>query len=70
MVSSASMPRSIAPRIRPLSASISTRMKPWISERSRARATLLIGMVAARTLRPEARASSSLIPTRASGGSM
>ena len=56
--------------MRSVSASTSTFMKPWVSPRSRARPTRVIGITPTSAGLPAARTSASLMPTRPSGGSM
>jgi len=53
-----------------VSASTTIFMKPCVSPFSMARATRVIGRLPTRILRPVRRASSSVMPTRPSGGSI
>src|SRR5207253_2092443 len=70
MTSPASGPIIVNPRMRSPGVSTSTFMKPAFSPVVRVRSTALIGSVATRAAMPRWRASSSLRPTRASGGSV
>jgi len=69
MASSQPTPKSEAPRICLLSASTRAFMKPRLSPFSRARLTRVMGRVAMRMGLPNLRASASVMPMRARGGS-
>src|SRR5438128_6649064 len=70
MTSPASGPSIVKPRMRSPCESTSAFMKPPLSEIVHVRSTARIGSFATRTPMPRRRASASLRPTRASGGSL
>jgi len=69
MTSPASAPSIVKPRIRS-SGPMTAFMKPSVCPVVRVRSTAAIGSLATRTASPRARASVSVDPTRASGGSV